>query len=108
MNIPVSQICALMILLSRMTHFEENSTPIVVFESTWKTSKMYLDKIFVFPTPESPINVTTWKNRHISYFYTNNHMILQQIYSYNKIELKTRNDSEMMICSKKSIYFILY
>jgi len=64
-KLPVSQTCALMTLPSRGMHLDENSTPIVVRESTWNVSVTNLDSIFVFPTPESPTKTTRNHNWYL-------------------------------------------
>ena len=69
MNIPVSQICALIIELLTLTHFDENSTPTVAFESKLNSSLVNRERMLVLPTVESPIN-TTIMNRKIGSKYS--------------------------------------
>ena len=54
-NVPVSQICALMVLPSTWMLLVANSTPIVDFDSSFRMNR---DKRLDFPTPESPIKTT--------------------------------------------------
>ena len=59
MDIPVSQICAFTIELFTLTHFDENSTATVAFESRLNSSLVSRERMLVLPTLESPINTTT-------------------------------------------------
>lgn len=70
MYIPVSQIWALITVLSTFTHLEENSTPTVAFESKLNSSFVKRERMFVLPTLESPIKTTGYYNKIVlSYSY---------------------------------------
>ena len=58
-ELPVSQIWALMTEFLTLTHFEENSTPTVALESKMNSSLVKRERILVFPTLESPIKTTS-------------------------------------------------
>ena len=57
-NLPVSQICALIILPSCWMLRVANSTPMVDFESRWNSFRVKRLRRFDLPTPESPIMTT--------------------------------------------------
>jgi hypothetical protein len=57
-NVPVSQICALIVLPSVWIDFVANSTPMVDFDSRLNSSRVNRLSRFDLPTPESPIKTT--------------------------------------------------
>lgn len=64
-NVPVSQICALMVLPSTWMLLVANSTPIVDFDSRLNSFRVNRDKRLDFPTPESPIKTTRETQGHM-------------------------------------------
>ena len=60
---PVSQICALMILLSCWMLRVANSTPMVDLESRWNSLRVKRLSRLDLPTPESPMMTTAERRR---------------------------------------------
>ena len=61
MYIPVSQIWALIILPSTWILRVANSTPMVLLLSRLNSFLVNRERRLLFPTPESPINTTVWR-----------------------------------------------
>ena len=64
--VPVSQICALIVLPSMETERVANSTPIVDFDSRLNSFRVNRDSRLDLPTPESPITTTEIRERRLS------------------------------------------
>lgn len=58
MNLPVSQICALIVFASTWMLLVVNSTPMVDFDSKLNSFLVKRETRLDFPTPESPIRTT--------------------------------------------------
>lgn len=65
-HLPVSQIWALIVLLSTTILRVANSTPIVDFDSRLNSLRVNRESKLLFPTPESPIRTTEREPKGIS------------------------------------------